>query len=226
VIFEAGICIASPLHKILLIPNQAPAMSKKRPSSPVQATASKKTQPRSSEAPADDSDSAGEFEDRWEDEYESEELVEHDEEDEDVEDAGQAVDQMDLDGEDAGPLPYLPQLGQGDKQLAEGEELVPDMSSYVMLHHARLAWPCLSFDVLRDVRFQFCSKVSFLTARTAGRVQPHETAAYGLRGGGDASGRDGSGRKRSCRDALGQLDPYQRRSRSVIMTGSFFGLIA
>lgn len=23
--------------------------------------------------------------------------------------------------------------------------------AYVLLHHARLTWPCLSFDVLRDV---------------------------------------------------------------------------
>jgi ribosome assembly protein RRB1 len=73
-------------------------------------------------------------------------------------------------------LPYLPGLGQGGK-LAEDEELVADLSSkssegldsprarliiqtlsaYVLLHHARLQWPCLSFDVLRDVRtFHFC----------------------------------------------------------------------
>lgn len=66
------------------------------------------------------------------------------------------------------PIPYLPGLGQGEK-LAEDEELVADMSckraplqlivrhahslskAYVFLHHARLTWPCLSFDILRDV---------------------------------------------------------------------------
>lgn len=67
-------------------------------------------------------------------------------------------------------IPYLPGLGQGEK-LAEDEELVADMSctylwiqfgnleilkpvfllAYDFLHHARLTWPCLSFDVLRDV---------------------------------------------------------------------------
>jgi ribosome assembly protein RRB1 len=49
------------------------------------------------------------------------------------------------------PVPYLPRLGQGSSQLEDGEQLVPDLSSYILLHHARLTWPALSFDVLRDV---------------------------------------------------------------------------
>jgi len=118
-------------------------------------------------------DDIGEWEDRYEDEYESEDIVTDDSADSDdddivakdsseVREAGQQVSQMDLDsganaedGEEGETMPYLPQLGQGDRQLAEDEELVPDMSSYVLLHHARLAWPCLSFDVLRDVSLLF-----------------------------------------------------------------------
>lgn len=99
---------------------------------------------------------------------------------------------MDIEGNEdreASPIPYLPELGQGEK-LAEDEELVADMTcewarvtlqrsrrarslrgsasnatvsetdgspysppspAYVFLHHARLTWPCLSFDILRDV---------------------------------------------------------------------------
>ena len=107
-------------------------------------------------------DEAGEFEDRWEDEYESEEIVDNESDDE--EDLQQlatvegGVNGMDLDaganaenGREDSPVPYLPTLGQGNQTLEEDEQLVPDLSSYVMLHHARLAWPCLSFDVLRDV---------------------------------------------------------------------------
>lgn len=40
---------------------------------------------------------------------------------------------------------YLP-----GKPLAEGEELVCDQSTYVMLHQAQTGAPCLSFDVIRD----------------------------------------------------------------------------
>lgn len=136
---------------------------KKRASSPSgrPQPESKLSQPRSSsKAVQSDSEAEGEmgeFEDKWEDEYESEEFEEapdQDEEDEEVGHARDQVGQMDLDEnqqQPQEPVPYLPQLGQGNKELAQGEELVPDWSSYVMLHHARLAWPCLSFDVLRDV---------------------------------------------------------------------------
>ena len=40
---------------------------------------------------------------------------------------------------------YLPGV-----KLGEGEQLVPDNSVYVSLHSMSYAWPCLSFDVLRD----------------------------------------------------------------------------
>jgi len=111
-------------------------------------------------------DERGEFEDAWEDEFEEEDVQSDDEEqdddddDDDVEgvirggDTGMedGVNAMDIEGEEErepSPIPYLPELGQGEK-LGEDEELVADMTSYVFLHHARLTWPCLSFDVLRD----------------------------------------------------------------------------
>jgi len=138
-------------------------MSKKRASSPDgQPSTSKLQQPRTSKAlAAEDSDGLGEFEDRFEDEYESEDVLSNEEdeadEDTDVVNTSKAVNSMDIDGErlpeEKDSIPYLPQLGQGNKSLEEGEELVPDLSSYIMLHHARLAWPCLSFDILRDVMY-------------------------------------------------------------------------
>jgi ribosome assembly protein RRB1 len=133
-------------------------MSKKRASSPTAPTPPKKPAPSKQHRAnklqdESDDDSPGEFEDEWGDEYESDDVVSGDEDE--LEGARDGVGEMDLDaveeeGDEA--MPYLPGLGQGSKELEEGEELVPDLSSYVLLHHARLAWPCLSFDVLRDVR--------------------------------------------------------------------------
>lgn len=103
----------------------------------------------------------GEFEDPWEDEFEEEESengVDELQDDEEIDAAGDAMGGMDIDDDDDDDdiadesMPYLPGLGQGRIQLDEDEELVPDLSSYIVLHHARLQWPCLSFDVLRDVR--------------------------------------------------------------------------
>ncbi|KAF8323240.1 WD40 repeat-like protein [Clavulina sp. PMI_390] len=91
----------------------------------------------------------GEFEDEWEDEIESE--------DEEVKKATEEMDDLELEDEvlpaieeedEAEPEPdvYLP----GSHQLAEDEVLEPDQTVYEMLHHMNVAWPCLSFDVLRD----------------------------------------------------------------------------
>ena len=38
----------------------------------------------------------------------------------------------------------------GRSKLAEGESLTPDTSTYDMLHTLSTAWPCLSFDIVRD----------------------------------------------------------------------------
>jgi hypothetical protein len=40
---------------------------------------------------------------------------------------------------------YLPGI-----KLEDGEQLVPDNSVYLALHSLSYAWPCLSFDILRD----------------------------------------------------------------------------
>ena len=44
------------------------------------------------------------------------------------------------------PQVFLP----GSMPLAEDEVLVPDQTVYEMLHRMNVAWPCLSFDILRD----------------------------------------------------------------------------
>ncbi|KAG7098965.1 hypothetical protein E1B28_000853 [Marasmius oreades] len=93
-------------------------------------------------------DEMGEFEDAWEDEVES---------DEDVVDsnANEGEDGMDIDEvmpaieEEDQPAPtntFIP----GVHQLEKDEVLEPDPSVYIMLHSTGVAWPCLSFDVLRD----------------------------------------------------------------------------
>lgn len=107
-------------------------------------------------------DEMGEFEDRYEDEIESEEEIEEiqrdageddDEDDEDVEfhpapeDEEDEEEGQDEEGGDGvkGLETYLPGV-----KLEEGEQLVPDNSVYLALHSLSYAWPCLSFDVLRD----------------------------------------------------------------------------
>ncbi|KAG0139485.1 hypothetical protein CROQUDRAFT_34349, partial [Cronartium quercuum f. sp. fusiforme G11] len=97
----------------------------------------------------------GEFEDAWEDEFEDEEvhLNEDEEDDEDLPGSGRPLDNDDAGskrGRSRSPsiTAYLPHIhGQ---TLAEDEELVADPSAYKMLHPLSMAWPALSFDVLRD----------------------------------------------------------------------------
>lgn len=79
-------------------------------------------------------DEMGEFEDPFEDEFESEddEVVIDDEE-------------MALEDNDDDLQVYLP--GQ---TMAEDEVLVADQSAYEMLHCMGVEWPCLSFDLISD----------------------------------------------------------------------------
>lgn len=42
--------------------------------------------------------------------------------------------------------PFIP----GRHVLSKDEILEPDQSAYEMLHRMNVAWPCLSFDILRD----------------------------------------------------------------------------
>ena len=79
----------------------------------------------------------GEFEDPWEDEVEEEQVIDgaqqEEEEDEEMRD-------VDDDGE-----VYLP-----NKPVDKDHVLVPDMSTYEMLHSMSVQWPFLSFDVIKD----------------------------------------------------------------------------
>ncbi|ORZ34272.1 WD40-repeat-containing domain protein, partial [Catenaria anguillulae PL171] len=86
----------------------------------------------------------GEFEDPFEDEFESDEdVVVHDD------DGDAEMEDVDEDDAEEGQIDsvqvYLP--GQ---PLAEGEELQVDNSAYEMLHALNVQWPCLSFNILRD----------------------------------------------------------------------------
>ncbi|KIM19384.1 hypothetical protein M408DRAFT_43180, partial [Serendipita vermifera MAFF 305830] len=90
----------------------------------------------------------GDFEDEWDDEVEK---------DEDVIEGAKSDDEnaMDIDVqpaiEDSDPAPgptqtFIP----GRHVLSKDEILEPDQSAYEMLHRMHVAWPCLSFDILRD----------------------------------------------------------------------------
>ncbi|WVO13260.1 hypothetical protein L204_100873 [Cryptococcus depauperatus] len=83
----------------------------------------------------------GEFEDRWEDEMESEEEVVADAEGEDEFTPAQEDSQPALPPTET----YLPGTA-----IEEDEQLVPDNSVYLTLHSLSYSWPCLSFDLLRD----------------------------------------------------------------------------
>jgi len=95
-------------------------------------------------------DGMGEFEDPWEDEEESDEEVVDGAAEDDPD--GMDVDQEVLpavEEEDEAEAPaeaFIP----GHHTLGQDEELVPDQSTYEMLHRMNVNWPCLSFDVLRD----------------------------------------------------------------------------
>ncbi|KAI9184432.1 Ribosome assembly protein rrb1 [Blastocladiella emersonii ATCC 22665] len=82
----------------------------------------------------------GDFEDPFEDEFESDEDVVDGDDDnmemDEADDEDDAVEEVQV---------YLP--GQA---LEEGMELKVDNSAYEMLHSLNVRWPCLSFDVLKD----------------------------------------------------------------------------
>ncbi|THH33417.1 hypothetical protein EUX98_g767 [Antrodiella citrinella] len=91
----------------------------------------------------------GEFEDGWEDEFESDEEV--------VEGENADNEEMEVDEDVLPPIeesdekPPVPQTFiPGVHELAEGEVLEADDSVYLMRHGLNVNWPCLSFDVLRD----------------------------------------------------------------------------
>ncbi|OBZ78959.1 Ribosome assembly protein rrb1 [Grifola frondosa] len=93
-------------------------------------------------------DEMGEFEDGWEDEFESDEEVVDGEADE--EEDGMDVDVMpaieESEEKPAAQDAFIP----GVHHLEKDEILEPDDSVYIMRHSMNVNWPCLSFDVLRD----------------------------------------------------------------------------
>ncbi|KAL6307723.1 glutamate-rich WD repeat-containing protein [Sparassis latifolia] len=94
-------------------------------------------------------DEMGEFEDGWEDEFESDEEVIDDE-------ANEGEDDMEVDEvlpaiEESDEQPAPPDIFiPGVHHLGKDEILEPDDSVYLMRHSMNVNWPCLSFDVLRD----------------------------------------------------------------------------
>src|SRR5437764_200096 len=115
---------------------------------------------------ADKNEDVGEFEDEFEDEFESEdEIIEAgvdgrpDEEREaeernstsachlhDIQSPPFETDLKILDAMDMDQQIFIP----GRHKLGAGEMLSPDESAYEMLHSFSTAWPCLSFDIVRD----------------------------------------------------------------------------
>ncbi|EIW66795.1 hypothetical protein TREMEDRAFT_65197 [Tremella mesenterica DSM 1558] len=84
-------------------------------------------------------DEMGEFEDRWEDDIESEEDMQEGEND----DFTPAM-------EDDQPSQPRKQTYLPGTKLDADEQLTPDLSVYLLLHSLSYAWPCLSFDILHD----------------------------------------------------------------------------
>ncbi|BFZ64366.1 hypothetical protein YB2330_005509 [Saitoella coloradoensis] len=88
---------------------------------------------------ADGDQGMGEFEDQWEDEFESEE---------EYVEAGE--DGMDVDGEEEEEQIEETEVWLPNKKLGKDEVLEADQSVYEMLHTMNVTWPSLSFDVLWD----------------------------------------------------------------------------
>jgi ribosome assembly protein RRB1 len=96
---------------------------------------------------ADDGDvEMGEFEDPWEDEIEDEEIIEADEDDEENE-GPFPVNHLILEMKDINDESevYLP-----SKPVEKDHVLMPDLSTYDMLHTMSVQWPFLSFDIIKD----------------------------------------------------------------------------
>ncbi|KAI0347942.1 glutamate-rich WD repeat-containing protein [Trametopsis cervina] len=89
----------------------------------------------------------GDFEDGWEDEYESDEEVVDGDGGDDMEVDEEVLPPIEESEEQAAPPEaFIP----GVHQLGKDEILEADESVYIMRHSMNVNWPCLSFDVLRD----------------------------------------------------------------------------
>jgi len=126
-------------------------------------------------------DDIGEFEDGWEDEYESDEEV--------VNAEGEGEDGMDVDDEVLPPIeesdekPTAPDVFlPGVHKLGEDEILEPDESVYIMRHSMDVNWPCLSFDILRDnlgdQRQRYPATTYIVTGTQADVAKNNEISVY------------------------------------------------
>lgn len=142
----------------------------------------------------------GEFEDHYEDEFESEDEVfeagaDGSREGSDTEEGGgdeeNEVDgdtRMDVDGEErrgkkkGSKEVYLPSR----RTLGKDEVLEPDTTAYHMLHRMNVTWPCLSFDVLRDwlgeERRSYPATTYFVTGTQADQARKNEIMVLKLSG--------------------------------------------
>lgn len=104
-----------------------------------------------------------EYEDPYEDDFDSEEEVfeagddvSADEDEEDEQEMDQDEQDVEMDGEQKKQKSKKPKVAPGvylphrSEPLGENETLEPDMSTYDMLHRFNVKWPCLTFSVLED----------------------------------------------------------------------------
>ncbi|KZT08545.1 glutamate-rich WD repeat-containing protein [Laetiporus sulphureus 93-53] len=128
-------------------------------------------------------DEMGEFEDGWEDEYESDDDIvegstEEGEDGMDIDEVMPAIEESDE--APTAPNVFIP----GVHQLEKDEILEPDDSVYIMRHSMNVNWPCLSFDVLRDSlgdeRQRFPASAYIVAGTQAESAKNNELSVYKL----------------------------------------------
>ncbi|TIC27248.1 WD40 repeat-like protein [Wallemia mellicola] len=121
-------------------------MPPKRRSSPINDLPINKSRPGEERHEKSDNE-MGEFEDNYEDEFESDgEVIDNANEDDDGVEVMQEENEGEAEAEAAKAKPYIPH----QYKLKPDEILEPDNSVYEMLHSMSVPWPCLSFDIMRD----------------------------------------------------------------------------
>ncbi|KAI0784936.1 glutamate-rich WD repeat-containing protein [Abortiporus biennis] len=124
-------------------------------------------------------DEMGDFEDGWEDEYESDEEVVNAEEEDGMELDDEVLPPIE-ETEEKPPAPstFIP----GVHELGQDEVLEPDESVYIMRHNMNVTWPCLSFDILRDnlgdQRQRYPATAYIVTGTQADSAKNNEISVY------------------------------------------------
>ncbi|WVQ64841.1 uncharacterized protein L199_003010 [Kwoniella botswanensis] len=133
---------------------------------PTPKSAAKGQETARSPAVQDVDEEMGEFEDKWEDEYESEGEV--------VDAEAEGDDDFTPAQEDSAPPPAPTKTYLPGTAIESDEHLVPDNSVYLALHSLSYSWPCLSFDILKDTlgsdRATFPHTSWIVTGTQAGEV--------------------------------------------------------